>query len=442
VIAATGTVDVEPYEAVLERLPTRDDIKKTVDLADEKPGKANRRILGGYFELSHALGRLLHGDAPGNMPENATFATFAAWVTESLRPDVLRSVDGSADGASAPPGSLWPTRRMYTRVSRRLLGGDDRIGRNIVRGEAAVYEEIATATHMLVKHALEAITDEHRRLSDAEWSTAWDTFSANLAGTPESISEHRPADALEARDVHELQRALQPYFEVLSKGLSGQFVSAEQRRDRAQLILLANVRVLAYEQRRVQPVVRRNLAFVPDAVRARYGRELMGRNRLSDRLLRNVVEKTTPIQEALETAFQIAATRGAYSIVVGTEELRFGRDLPMPPPANPVLREHQPEQDRRRYAPGAFFPYDLENLELRPAWAAFHLHDRSSGEGVHTAVDNWLRYGERMSFLVNLFRSRQQVSALYDPPRSTPSLAIARRPVRLSSATPSPEPRG
>jgi hypothetical protein len=429
---------VEPYEAVLDRLPAPEDIQKTVELADEKPGAANRRILGGYFELSHALGRLLHGDVPGTTPENATFPTFAAWVTESLRSDVLRSVDGSADGASAPQGSLWPTRRMYTWMSRRLLGGDDRIGRNIVRGEAAVYEEIATATHMLVKHALEVITSEDRRLTEAEWSTAWDTFSTNLAETTESMRERGPADALDPRDVHELQRALQPYFEVLSKGLSRQVLSAEQRRDRAQLILLANVRVLAYEQRRVQPVVQRNLAFVPDAVRARYGRELMGRNRLSDRVLRNVVEKTAPIQEALETAFQIAATRGAYSIVVGTEELRFGRDLPMPPPANPVLRQHQLEQDRRRYAPGAFFPYDLENLELRPAWAAFHLYDRSSGEGVHTAVDNWLRYGERMSFLVNLFRSRQQVSALYDPPRSTPSLAIARRPVRLSSAKPSP----
>jgi hypothetical protein len=144
---------------------------------------------------------------------------------------------------------------------------------------------------------------------------------------------------------------------------------------------------------------------------------------------------TRPFHDVFETAFQIAATRGAYSIVVGSEELRFGRDLPMPPAANPVTRDDQPSRDLERYAPGAFLPYDLENLALRPSWAAFHLHDRSNGEGVHTAVDNWLRYGERMNFLVNLFRSRQQVSALYDPPRSTPSLAIARRPVQLSDAT-------
>lgn len=429
-------VDVEPYGDVLERLPTLGAISETVELAYEEPGEANRKILGGYFELSQALGRLLHGEVREGAPENATFPTFAAWVTESLRPDVLRSTEGPAVGASQAYGSAWPTRRVYARVARRLLAGDDRIGRNIVRGEAAVYEEIATAIHLLVKHALGAISDENDQLTDAQWSTAWNGFSAQLERTPESIAEHRP-DALESRDVHELQRALQPYFEVLSKGLSTRSLSQEGRRHRAQLILLANVRVLAYEQRRVQPVIRRNLGFVPDAVRAKYGRELMGRYRLSDRVLRSVYVKTAPIQDVLETAFQIAATRGAYSIVVGTEELRFGRDLPMPPPANPVLRDHLPEQDKGRYAPGAFFPYDLETIELRPAWAAFHLYDRSSGEGVHTAVDNWLRYGERMSYLVNLFRSRQQVSALYDPPRSTPSLAVAGHPVHLSPATPS-----
>jgi len=428
----TAAIEVEPYEDVLKRLPAGDDLQKTVRLAEKKPGKANRRILRGYFDLSHALGRLLHGDPPDRVPENATFPTFAAWVTESLRPDVLRWVDGAADGPSPSDESLWPARRLYARVARQLLDGDDRIGRNIVRGEAAVHEEIATATHLLLEHVLTKIPPEKDRgLTDDEWGTAWKAFSDALRDAPTTISAGRPTDPLAPRDIKDLQLAVKPYFEVLSKGLSGQYLSEAKRRERAQLILLANIRVLAYEQRRVQPVIRRNLAFVPDALRARLGRELMGRNRLSDRLLRKAYETTKPFHDVFETAFQIAATRGAYSIVVGTEELRFGRDLPMPPSANPVLRDDQPEQDVRRYAPGAFFPYDLENLELRPTWAAFHLHDRSNGEGVHTAVHNWMRYGERMNFLVNLFRSRQQVSALYDPPRSTPALAIARQPVQL-----------
>ena len=429
---------MESYDAVLERLPTRDAIQETADLAEDKPHEANGRILRGYFDQSHALGRLLHGDEPGSVPENATFPTFAAWVTESLRPDVLRSVDGSVNRDSQRTAILRPARRVYTRVVTEVLGGDDKVGRNIVRGEAAVFEEIATATHLLLEHALAAIPDdENRKLTEAEWSAVWDAFSADLRSTTTSMDAHRPTDTLDDRDVHLLQRAMQPYFEVMWQGLSGRLLSDGQRRLRAELILLANIRVLAYEQQRVQPVLQRNLAFVPEAVRARLGRELMGRNRLSDRMLRNAWLRAKPVREVLETAFQIAATRSAFSMVVGTEELRFGRDLPLPPPANPVLRYEQPAEEQKRYAPGSFFPYDLENLQSRPAWAAFHLHDRSMGEGARTAVDNWLRYGERMSFLVNLFRSRQQVSALYDPPRSTPSLAIARQPVALAATMPS-----
>ena len=89
--------------------------------------------------------------------------------------------------------------------------------------------------------------------------------------------------------------------------------------------------------------------------------------------------------------------------------------------------------DQQRYRKGAFFPYDLQTLTHRPTWAEWQLYDRSTSEGARTAVDNWLRYGERLSFLVNLFRSRQQVTSLYDTPRSTPS-ATPPRPAALGPA--------
>jgi hypothetical protein len=43
-------------------------------------------------------------------------------------------------------------------------------------------------------------------------------------------------------------------------------------------------------------------------------------------------------------------------------------------------------------------------------------YDRSSGQGGETAVDNWLRLPERMNFIANVFRSRQQLAALYERP--------------------------
>jgi hypothetical protein len=434
-------VGLPSYEGVLADVPGIDRIQATVDLAAVDPQDANIKILAGYFYLSQALGRLLHSDI--GVPENATFLTFAAWATESLRPDIVRSVDGTVPRISPSGAGFRPARRAYRWLAGEALGSDDAVVRNIVHGEGRVYEEIATTTHHLLRHSLEAIEAfGPGPLSDDELSDTWTAFSERLTDVARTINGRRTNDdQLVRTDVYLLQRAVQPYFEVIAKGLCWPDLGEEDRRRRAQLILLANVRLLAYEQKRVQPVLERNLAYLPEAVRSWLGGELMGRNTLFDRTVRLAYKRAGTAESSVREMFQIAATRGIYSMVLGTEELRFGRDLPMPPPANPVLRARQPEQDRKRYGSGAFFPYHLENLQWRPVWAEVQRHDRSSGEGARTAVDNWLRYGERLNFLVNLFRSRQQLSTLYNAPRSAPTLPVALEPVQLLPglrAAPSP----
>ena len=426
---------MQSYDDVLDRVPSLDDIQATVDLADSQPEKANTEIVAGYFALSDALGRVLHGDV--EVPENATFLTFAAWAAESLRLDVVRPADGSSEDRARPGDLLRPARRMYRRAAREVLQGDDAIVRNILRGQAAVYQEIASAHHKLLNYGLDALAaiGKGRDLSESQCLETWKKYSADLRDMHTPINSHRATDeVLDRRDVYVLQRALQPYFEVFTEGLSTRYLSESGKRHRAQLILLANVRTVAYEQKRLQPVLVRNLDYVPEAIRARAASELMGRQTLLDRMLRKAYVRSEMFQDIAREAFQIAATRGAYSMVVGTEDLRFGRDLPMPPAANPLLRSRQAKADERRYGVGAFFPYALENLQMRPVWAEWQRHDRSAGEGARTAVDNWLRYGERLNFLVNLFRSRQQLTALYEAPRSIPVHALSRRSPRLLSA--------
>ena len=80
------------------------------------------------------------------------------------------------------------------------------------------------------------------------------------------------------------------------------------------------------------------------------------------------------------------------------------------------MYEDQPPADRERYAVEYFFPYHLQVFERSDLWAEWQKHDRSAGQGARTAVDDWLRYPERMSFIANLFRSRQQLAALYGWP--------------------------
>ena len=220
---------------------------------------------------------------------------------------------------------------------------------------------------------------------------------------------------LEPQDVEVLQRAVEPYYQVLkdSKTLSP--------KQRSELILLGNVRMVAYEQRRLQPILERNLKLLPHALQLRVVTEWFGRNDLRTRAAMRAYQVASPVFPRLEEAFQIAATRNVYRMILGQERLRFGVDVPLPPPAHPLLRQDQPAEDQDRYSEGDFFPYDLQTLEDPALWSEWQHHDRSFGQGERTGVDNWLRLPERLNYVVNVFRSRQQLCALYERPSATPA---------------------
>jgi hypothetical protein len=382
------------------------DTHATPEHASTKPSEANQAILNGWVALSRALGRLLQGD--GEPIENATFPTFAAWAAWSLRRE-------SVLGEATSKDDLHVARRMYRWMATAVLQGDDIIARNIVRGQAAIYEEAGAAFSALVELAQE---NPELRQVPPDPRRFWKAYTDELLAIQASLNSKRHvSEALDAGAVTALQRAMEPYFQVLVEGRARPGLNREQRRQRAELILLGNVRTVAYEQKRLQPVFERNLAYVPDAIKdmvaSRFGRRASLVKTLSKRL-----GEPHHLGEITNEALQITATRRLFSMIVGHEDLSFGRDVPPPPPGNPLLRSGQPGIDQRRYGSGSFFPTALAKLQYRPTWAEWQLHDRSSGQGARTAVNNWLRYSERMNFIVNVFRSRQQVAALYDTPGS------------------------
>ena len=412
--------DMKPFDGALTDLPTSQQIHDVAESALSKPTEAHEAMLRGYFAFSNVLGRLLHGD--NGIPENATFPTFAAWSAETLHPEVVRRVES----AKRPFGFPRPLRSVYRQAAGLVLGDDEVIARNLARGEAAIYEEICLAIRAVLEPTLHVLStlDQDADYSSVDWERLWQACTKELVASWKEINDLRQqsghAEAIGAGDVTVLQRAMRPYFDVLRERLShwNTGLHAFRRKRRAELILLGNIRLEAYVQTRVQPVFERNLAYVPDAIRAILGNRLLGRRTLTAGLVRGVYEASGTAAEIFDEAFEIAATRYVYFVVIGGEELGLGRDLPLPPPANPMLRDSQPAADRQRYGAGYFFPYDLQTVADRDTWSAWQRYDRSAGQGRRTAVDNWLRHGERLNFLANLFRSRQQLTALYDQPRS------------------------
>jgi hypothetical protein len=401
------------------------------ELAPAAPEKVNRFILDGYYALSEGLGPLLHGADP---VANATFATFAMWTTETLRSEI----DRQEGRPLSPYGIARPGRGLYRRAAKLVLGRDDVIARNLALGEAAIYDELGSAIRELIRSVLQAL-DKPGPGGEPDWQRVWQDYTQGFEAACTVINQQRQSpelpDSMGAKDVMVLQEVVLPYFEVMATQLTRKDVDDKGRKLRAELILLGSIRLEAYAQTRVRPVLERNLSYLPDALRAVVGSRLTGRNTFTARQLRKAYGRYGDASEILDEAFEIAATRHVYTLLLGDEELSFGRDLPLPPPANPVLRDRQPAVDQERYAPDSFFPRDLETLESRGAWAAWRQFDRSGGEGSRTAVDNWLRYEERLNFIVNFMRSRQQLTALYGPPRSIPP-PIPPRPARLAPVAP------
>ena len=406
----------------------------TAELAPTDSGTASAQMLAGYFDLSNELGALLHGDGE---KENATFPTFAAWTTETLRIDVARPDKDGASPHSGPQG-LRPGRRIYQYVADNILGGSGQIAGNLALGEAMIYEEISLALIAL----LAALEDGPRR---ATWPWRWDQFTRNLAEVYENLNLRRSTrerpELIDGTTRAVLQEAVLPYFRVLAEGLAEGLADKDDdgRKRRAELILLGTIRLEAYAQTRLQPVLERNLSYVPDALAARVGSRITGRTNRSTVRLRRLYERSQGARRFADEAFAIAATRYVFTLVVGQEVLGLGRDLPVAPPANPVLRDRLPQADRDRYVLGSFFPRHLQTLREPDVWAAWQQFDRSITEGTRTAVDDWLRYEERLNFIVNLFRSRQQVSALYGRPGSLPP-PVPPRPAPLAPVLPDASP--
>jgi hypothetical protein len=69
------------------------------------------------------------------------------------------------------------------------------------------------------------------------------------------------------------------------------------------------------------------------------------------------------------------------------------------------------------------YPPTLADLKGSAAEAPFGQWDRTEGKGAPTGAHDWAEIKDRMNFIVNLFRSRQQHPALFTPPFSPAQLA-------------------
>ncbi len=199
------------------------------------------------------------------------------------------------------------------------------------------------------------------------FSKVWDRDDALLE---QFIAEHLRPGPIEEDGQDYLTEAFTAYH-------NARFETNTKRK--AEHVFHGNMLVGLHEQTRLQPFIEQALVVPLDMVGSGRG----GGDEKESRFARQLVMKW--------------GTRMLMSLTLPNRELRLGQDVIAP---TGVFR----------------FPQDLIVLESPRVNELVNSFDRGNNTLSGSAADNWASLHERMSFIVDLFRSHQQYQRMFEAP--------------------------
>jgi hypothetical protein len=332
----------------------------------------NRRITLAYGDLSVRLADLLagpDGERQGN------WCTFATWSSKTIGTLI-------EDGPDTPLTDRIRARtERYPLLERALVGaahglrqrGEGASYRSLAAGNRYVFLEIGLAAAVFLERFehLAAEPREKRQGVDGEWDQYWGEVKTIL---DEELGRLDPSWLLtESPDQEALRLGLFQYHCALYE---------QDTCMQAQLVLAGNLLLGAYEQQRVDGYVAASLAL------------------FSRRAMRNLVRVRTGVLDGWarlpSAGFARLMTLG-MALTTPDEHLRVCRPLPAPPG-------------------GPTVPLDLQQITYPLLQALLTRWDLSQESTGGRGVRNWASLDERMNYIANLFRSRQQHQCLFDDP--------------------------
>ena len=355
-------------------------VAESVAMTD--PALRNLWITQTYAELAERLREWMGADQ--------TWCSFAIWASNtagvSIRGEELphvitevldevgHHVDAIVDrGGDHHPLIRWlagPLRHSHVIAAVRRALAD--VSEHIAHGNVLVYAELAPLFVRLIDHL--------------------DAVGPPAAGD---------IDALLA-DIGMPSRAEEPMLDPAFRS----YAAAAGESDpavRAQLVLTANIAAVLHEQRCLHDDIVASLDAGLLDVAGEVGR-------LFHRVLPRGVQKVLTcrvverIEFHVEALWEHVVTRLLMTLQPPVETLHLGVDVPAPAGA-PLF----PQPLRRRDHPPL--------VDLMAQW------DPTGGTGRGSGARDWARLRDRMGYIVNLFRSRQQVLALTARPFEADELA-------------------
>lgn len=352
-----------------------------IESLEDRPALRNLLITQCYHDLSHELVRVLG-------PENVNWCTFATWASKTAGRFIRN------DEVPQTFRSMLADSVAFKRSAARAIDG--------LKGVHAT-----TTLH-------------EASLVDAGETVAGEVSGQITAGNLKVFSELAPVFAEFISLFHDGQIdevAAVGLFDSLKVGRSAEggqsllrqamehLLAAAKERDpkrRAAWMLLANAQTGLHEQIRLQPYIAgsldapidETLGQLVDRHHAGVGSSLLGRIHASwDRLGHAVVGDMKAVWDDL-------ATKELMTLAIPGQLLHLGSALPPPQglPLYPALLE------------------SIENQQVESLLEQYAALDpRAEGE---VGAADWTALTQRMRYIIGLFRSRQCVPSMLEPPFS------------------------
>ena len=341
----------------------------------------NLRITHAYHRLSSDAVALL-GDSNGN------WCSFATWASRSVG-DTMR-LEGVPAFIDLTVGRLPAFDRMLVRAEARVRARRLELVRDDDGGEHRLRHLLHYVCHQL---------GEGNRLVFEQIGVFWTRFVAAFAGGPD---ENRLPAFLagivdeDGRPLDKLQQAFAAYHRAMVE---------PDPKGKAERVLAANCLIGAWEQARLQRAITNAIDAPISELVEETARGPLDHLAPHGMLHRMFARGLAGIEDRLTDAWRGLATEAVMVCQLPDADLPLGRDL--------------------RAGPGGrLFPVDLARLSVPEAVEVWARYNRADDDGRHSAASDWLDFGQRMNFIVNLFRSRQQDPALFGCPFTQEQLDI------------------
>lgn len=365
-------------------LPTEETAHAIAALPDAV--QRNLQITQTYHELTVALTHLLGS-------ENVTWCAFGTWASKTagqfIRGDeadrMVRLYVQQADFIERKLSGLQRVLAWFepspalkeTFVAQALDSVPAEISRQIGAGNVKVFAELGPLFARFLADFADCPAYDQARL---------DVFLARLRPGP---AENDGQDLL--------IQAFTQYHQAMF---------APHAQAKAEHILCANLLVGFHEQQRLQPQIVAGMEaplenefesnFVRRANEIIRQKAPPGISRLIQLLWRR---RLKGVSRHIADDWREISTRWIMTIALPTETLRLGMDVPPLPNGRP-------------------FPADLTTLQLAALTAVLATVDRTPNSAHRSAARDWGNLADRMNYIADLFRSRQQEASLYQQPFS------------------------